>query len=488
MALSVPRMDSHSCSLSFQQHLADCDSICDTLIGLCAGRFALLRIQRNRALKYTQGLSNLQQSSDGSDDDEATEVGFGNQDGVRVANKSFLYPWKEPNFGITFRYSLSTENQNPSLTTLSSATYYGSPLQHSKDKNLAGHVHQLQYSISPYSPKHSHTDSNTSFQLKAQSRRPQAAYQIPYARPRPKRTLLDLDADCALAAIEDKRIQAEEIAEEEARRMADLTIYQPANLFRDSSPMELHMIQNRKTNRWDISEWIDSNREAQRPRPVQKPKPQSEQPQEYYRPESRVPLRIHPQIDPAENQLWLNVAGGLLDAQKNHRPLAVRQMEMDYIAELRAEAHMAHGRMRADADTAEAQMAAEAQMMANAQMAVHARRAVDARFAVDAQMEQAHRAAQAHMARARKMEAARAARARIPEPHIETELEAYAAELGEEARLAISQMGESNVPEARKTEIARPADAHNREFPPLERSKPIPFKNPLRAPQAGLFF
>jgi hypothetical protein len=119
----------------YQQYLADCDSIYDTLVGLCAGRSALLRIRRKRTLKYFQSLATLQEY-------DGTQAGLPDGDtvGVRVANRSFLHPWKEPNFGITFRYRIVPEDtslSNSYDTSSSSASQF----QHSRVDNMEEQKH-----------------------------------------------------------------------------------------------------------------------------------------------------------------------------------------------------------------------------------------------------------------------------------------------------------------------------------------------------------
>jgi hypothetical protein len=119
----------------YQQYLADCDSIYDTLVGVCAGRSALLRIRRKRTLKYFQSLSNLHEY-------DGTQAGLpdGDMGGVRVVNRSFLHPWKEPNFGITFRYRVVSDDtslSNSYDTSSSSACQ----VQHSKVDNKEEQQH-----------------------------------------------------------------------------------------------------------------------------------------------------------------------------------------------------------------------------------------------------------------------------------------------------------------------------------------------------------
>lgn len=74
MAPSSAHSRVQSSSKAYQGYLDDCDSFCDTLIRLCAGRFGYLRIQRQRTLKYFQSLSDPNESRDEAQDNEETQA------------------------------------------------------------------------------------------------------------------------------------------------------------------------------------------------------------------------------------------------------------------------------------------------------------------------------------------------------------------------------------------------------------------------------
>ena len=79
----------------------------DDLVGLCAGRSARVRIERNKSHRLINQLSSSPESerkrAELHGETWADEIG-GRVAGVREAQSSFVKPWAEPNFGITFRY------------------------------------------------------------------------------------------------------------------------------------------------------------------------------------------------------------------------------------------------------------------------------------------------------------------------------------------------------------------------------------------------
>lgn len=60
-------------SESYKKYL-ECDSLSDILVGLCAGRYGLVRIQRQKTLKYFQSFSSNTGSEDESSVNEETMV------------------------------------------------------------------------------------------------------------------------------------------------------------------------------------------------------------------------------------------------------------------------------------------------------------------------------------------------------------------------------------------------------------------------------
>ena len=106
---------------SYQKYIAHNNNIYDALIGLCAGRFGLLRIQRKQALKYFQSLPNLDESEETHGADNSDNVG------IKVTNPSFLYPWKKPKPGITFRYRISFDNPPLAISSAASSDSVSPP-------------------------------------------------------------------------------------------------------------------------------------------------------------------------------------------------------------------------------------------------------------------------------------------------------------------------------------------------------------------------
>lgn len=72
-ASSVPHACIEHHSESYKKYL-ECDSLSDILVGLCAGRYGLVRIQRQKTLKYFQSFSSNTGSEDESSVNEETMV------------------------------------------------------------------------------------------------------------------------------------------------------------------------------------------------------------------------------------------------------------------------------------------------------------------------------------------------------------------------------------------------------------------------------
>ncbi|PMD56012.1 uncharacterized protein K444DRAFT_666645 [Hyaloscypha bicolor E] len=80
------------------------DETLDTLVGLCAGRGALLCIERKQSAKLITRLSATQTPAPILDDATwAAQVG-GSIVGEIEGHRSHLTPWAEPNFGVKFLY------------------------------------------------------------------------------------------------------------------------------------------------------------------------------------------------------------------------------------------------------------------------------------------------------------------------------------------------------------------------------------------------
>lgn len=108
---------------SYQQ--AVLDSILDKMTVLCAGRSAKYCFERKKTLKYFQSLKDSEGAVDAQAIDDATwavMVG-GSIIGVVPSCRSFVTPWKKPNFGITFRYRVSPPSSPP--TSGESPVYVG---------------------------------------------------------------------------------------------------------------------------------------------------------------------------------------------------------------------------------------------------------------------------------------------------------------------------------------------------------------------------
>jgi hypothetical protein len=112
------------------------DDTLNVLVGLCAGRGALLRIERKQTLKLFKRLSASETHISILDDETwAAEVG-GSVVGEVEGHRSYLKPWAEPNFGVKFLYrraaeeSVSHPTQDPKYSIYPhDGTLYGALLK-----------------------------------------------------------------------------------------------------------------------------------------------------------------------------------------------------------------------------------------------------------------------------------------------------------------------------------------------------------------------
>jgi hypothetical protein len=112
------------------------DGTLDVLVGLCAGRGALLQIERKQTLKLLKCLSGSQTHVPILDDETwAAEVG-GSVVGEIEGHPSYLKPWAEPNFGVKFLYrraakeTIPDSTQDPKYSSYShDGTLYGALLK-----------------------------------------------------------------------------------------------------------------------------------------------------------------------------------------------------------------------------------------------------------------------------------------------------------------------------------------------------------------------
>jgi hypothetical protein len=94
-------------TLNFFNHVSD-DTL-NVLVGLCAGRGALLQMERKQTLKLFKHLTASQTHTPVFDDEAwAAEVG-GSIVGEIEGHRSYLTPWAEPNFGVKFLYRRAAE-------------------------------------------------------------------------------------------------------------------------------------------------------------------------------------------------------------------------------------------------------------------------------------------------------------------------------------------------------------------------------------------
>jgi hypothetical protein len=101
----------------------------DTLFSLCAGSGARYRLERKRTLEYFESLPDTVvaiNSDDNSHNDAETwaEVAGGGITGERVAQPSFLKPWKAPNSGVKFRYRLPGSSTPPGCSSSCSKYFH----------------------------------------------------------------------------------------------------------------------------------------------------------------------------------------------------------------------------------------------------------------------------------------------------------------------------------------------------------------------------
>lgn len=326
------RTDAKTRSSKYQQYLDECNSFHDTLLGLCAGRSALLRIQRKRTLKYFQSLPSPHESSDRYTEVDGTQAGLADKGiaGERVANRSFLQPWKEPNFGITFRYRISPETpllQHPNASCSTSCGPASSP-QPSETEKEPERYPQSSTTLDIPKPKDTNTITLTCHLGRHKESSPAAA-PLPTGLRRAKRHIIDLDAACASAISAKDAAAKNAIAktENDQHEVQKVTIARSPRFLRKASLLKAHLAANTEQDRWDMMEWINlcSGPREDAPNPVPR---LARQCKEYCLTKNFNPLSISPTIRPDQVRMHNYKMAVLLANRAAPKTLAARQEEL----------------------------------------------------------------------------------------------------------------------------------------------------------------
>jgi hypothetical protein len=173
---------------------------------------------------------------------------------------------------------------------------------------------------------------------------------VPFARPWPRRHIINLDAACAEGAELD-RLQAEQRAKGEFHV--------------EQSALAAYIAQNGEVECWDVKAWIDGTTKAEKRAPVT-PQTAVRQCKEYYLMKSFNKHSLHLECNAEEPRPDNMMAAGAAQARRNARPLEVRRMQLVQMEQAR----VARALMAEDVRIAEARLAEEARLAGTRYMGV----------------------------------------------------------------------------------------------------------------------
>ncbi|TAQ88995.1 hypothetical protein B7494_g2679 [Chlorociboria aeruginascens] len=252
------------------------DHLIDTLLILCAGRPAKFLLHRKRTLKLFSALPDPCQGKD-ADENWADIVG-GDICGERRGKESLLKPWKEPQFGIVFRYRLSPSQLPSNSHTISNLPKQNGSVSQSYTRSSC----QRDSFQSPTILEYRHSSNIPHTILPSASREHETSFPAA-ALPanvfgRAKYPLLDLVTACAPRRsivtanqaenkLTEKQVQFEDkILLPLIRNSAQPCTDVPSNTTtlaglkegtsKSVSPLKAYVTQSTTSERWDIPFWI----------------------------------------------------------------------------------------------------------------------------------------------------------------------------------------------------------------------------------------